>query len=66
MTIRILDFDGMADIHYEALRQQRIHIGIRDLRIAAPVLAIGGVLITRNTRDFGLIPGLPIEDWSRP
>lgn len=66
VTIRLLDFDEMADIHCEALRQQRIRIGVRDLRIAATVLAIGGALITRNTRDFGLIPSLPIEDWSRP
>ena len=66
MTIRILDFDEMANIRYEALRQQRIRIGIRDLSIAATVLAVGGILITRNARDFGLIPGLPIEDWSQP
>jgi len=66
MTIRILDFDDMANSRYEALRQQRIRIGIRDLHIAATVLAVGGILITRNARDFGLIPGLPIEDWSQP
>jgi tRNA(fMet)-specific endonuclease VapC len=66
MTIRILDFDEMANSHYEALRQQRIRIGIRDLHIAATVLAVGGILITRNARDFGLIPHLPIEDWSQP
>ena len=66
MTIHILDFDEMANSHYEALRQQRIRIGIRDLHIAATVLAVGGILITRNARDFGRIPGLSIEDWSRP
>jgi tRNA(fMet)-specific endonuclease VapC len=66
MTIRILDFDEIANSHYEALRQQHIRIGIRDLHIAATVLAVGGILITRNARDFGLIPGLSIEDWSLP
>jgi tRNA(fMet)-specific endonuclease VapC len=66
MTVRILDFDEMANSLYEALRQQRIRIGIRDLHIAAIVLAVGGILVTRNARDFGLIPHLPIEDWSQP
>ena len=41
-----------------------IRIGTRDLRIAATVLAVGGILLTRNRRDFGLIPDLTIEDWS--
>jgi tRNA(fMet)-specific endonuclease VapC len=64
--IRILDFDAIADTHYEALRQQRIRIGSQDLRIAAIVLAVGGILVTRNAGDFRQVPDLPIEDWSQP
>ena len=64
--IRILDFDAIAETHYEALRQQRIRIGSQDLRIAAIVLAVGGILVTHNTGDFRQVPDLPIEDWSQP
>jgi tRNA(fMet)-specific endonuclease VapC len=45
------------------LRQQRIRISTLDLRIAAIVLAVDGVLVTRNLTDFQQVPSLAIEDW---
>ncbi len=35
-----------------------------DLRIAATVLSVEGIVVTRNTQDFKLIAGLPLENWS--
>ena len=31
---------------------------------ATRVLEFGGTLVTRNIRDFALVPGWVIEDWS--
>ncbi len=63
-SVRLLDFDPLAAAQFEKLRKQKIRIGTRDLRIGAIVLAVDGVLLTRNRRDFRQIPGLVIEDWS--
>lgn len=49
---------------YEQLRQQKIRIGTRDLRIGAIALSAGGTVVTRNARDFLRIPGLSIENWT--
>jgi tRNA(fMet)-specific endonuclease VapC len=51
---------------YEELRRQRIRVGTQDLRIAAIVLSIDGILVTRNQRDFAQVPGLMLQDWMIP
>jgi tRNA(fMet)-specific endonuclease VapC len=38
-------------------------IGHYDLLIAAIALAHGLTLVTHNTREFGRVAGLPLEDW---
>jgi tRNA(fMet)-specific endonuclease VapC len=63
-TFPILPFSDMARDYYRELLQQKIRVGSHDLRIAAIVQAVDGVLVTRNRRDFERVPGLPIEDWS--
>lgn len=60
----VLRFDPTAVTRFEELRRQGIRIGTQDLRIAAIALTHQMTLVTRNRRDFGRIPGLPIEDWS--
>jgi tRNA(fMet)-specific endonuclease VapC len=67
-TIRdfsILDYNAKADLVFQALRKQKIHVGTQDLRIAAITLSVGGILVTKNAQDFSQIPGLTFEDWTQ-
>lgn len=63
--VQILQFDEAAAVEYRSLLQQKIRIGVQDLRIAAIVLANKATLITSNLRDFQQIPDLQIADWSQ-
>ena len=45
------------------LEQKGQPIGQYDTLIAATALANGMILITHNTREFGRVPGLQIQDW---
>ena len=63
--IPMLDYDDQAIAEYERLKQARIRVGAMDLKIAAVVLVHNATLLTRNFSDFGRVPDLRIEDWSR-
>jgi len=62
--LNILKFDQKSYNTYLELRQQKIRIGTQDLKIASIALANNSVLVTRNYRDFSLIPHLNLEDWT--
>lgn len=63
-TRPLLDFDERAAVEFRRLIQQRIRIGTMDLRIAAIALTHRATLVTRNSIDFGSVPGLTAEDWT--
>ncbi|WP_017294385.1 type II toxin-antitoxin system VapC family toxin [Geminocystis herdmanii] len=61
-SITVLDFDENAYNIFQDLKS--IRIGSQDLRISSIALAFGGVVVTRNQKDFSKIPNLQIQDWT--
>lgn len=62
--LHVLSFPEPAILRYEQLSALNLNIGKMDLRIAAIVLEGGGILVTRDVRDFRRIPGLQFVDWT--
>ncbi len=62
--VRILPFGVDAVRRYHELRGQYRRLGTNDLRIAAIAMELSGTVVTRNTKDFGQVEGLTIDDWS--
>jgi tRNA(fMet)-specific endonuclease VapC len=60
----LVPYDQGSENHFQHLRSLRLKVGTQDLKIAAIALANNLVLLTRNRRDFGRIPGVRIDDWS--
>lgn len=61
----IFDFEKAAIVRYEDLKRQRLKVRKMDLQIAATALELGGTVVTRNVRDFKVVPNLPVADWSK-
>ncbi|MBV8635648.1 MAG: type II toxin-antitoxin system VapC family toxin [Burkholderiaceae bacterium] len=66
-TIPVLPLDIPADVDYAVIRAELEvagqPIGMNDLLIAAHTYALGLTLVTDNTREFGRIRGLKVENW---
>ncbi len=66
--VRVLDYPGKAARDYAQIRAELkasgTMIGANDLLIAAHARSEGLVLVTNNTREFGRVSGLKIENWA--
>ncbi len=67
---RSLPFDDEAAWHYAEIRHDLETsgqvIGPNDLKIAAICRANQVPLVTANTNEFERVPGLVVEDWTKP
>jgi tRNA(fMet)-specific endonuclease VapC len=68
--VEALDFPDEAARHNATIRAHlRVSgtmIGANDLFIAAHARSLGLTLVTNNTREFGRVPDLAIENWTIP
>lgn len=62
--VPILTYDESSIDRARQLQSLRLNVRKLDVSIAAIALEHGAIVVTRNLRDFGRIPGLPCEDWS--
>jgi tRNA(fMet)-specific endonuclease VapC len=68
--VEVLDYPADAARHYgeirAALKAAGTMIGANDLLIAAHARSLGLTLVTNNTREFGRVEGLTLENWTLP
>jgi tRNA(fMet)-specific endonuclease VapC len=63
-SVTVISFDEKSQTIFRKLRKKKIPVGTQDLRIAAIALTNNATIVTRNRKDFSLVPSLKIEDWS--
>lgn len=67
--LQIYPFDEAAAEVYAVIRSQLEKSGIgiseRDTQIAAIAMANRLVVVTHNSREFGRVHGLKVEDWAK-
>ena len=67
--LTILEFQASAVEEYgkarAELENKGMPIGLMDLLIAGHARSEGVILVTNNTREFGRVEGLVVEDWTK-
>ena len=66
--VAALEYPNEAAVHYgeirAVLKTLGTPIGPNNLFIAAHARCLGLTLVTNNTREFGRVPGLRVENWT--
>jgi tRNA(fMet)-specific endonuclease VapC len=66
--VEVLDFTDEASPHYAEIRAELktrgTMIGANDLFIAAHACSLGLTLVSNNTREFGRVRNLSLENWT--
>ena len=67
--VAVLDYPAAAAVDYALIRadlkRRGKMIGANDLLIAAHARCLGLMLVTNNTREFGCVQSLRMENWTR-
>lgn len=67
LPLEIAPYDDTCASRYGSvramLRKKGRPIGALDTMIAAHAVALGVILVTHNTRKFGEVEGLSLDDW---
>jgi tRNA(fMet)-specific endonuclease VapC len=71
--VKVLDYPDEAALHYGQIRAALKVAGnmigandLNDLLIAAHARYLGLILVTNNSREFGRVQGLKLENWTLP
>ncbi len=66
--VQVFAYTDECALHYAqiraALKRSGTPIGANDLFIAAHARSLGLILVTNNTREFGRVGGLQVENWT--
>jgi tRNA(fMet)-specific endonuclease VapC len=69
LHLAVLDWPQEAARHYAEIRldlkKRGAQLGAADLMIAAHARVLGATVITNNTKDFGRVKGLQVENWTK-
>ncbi len=69
LHLAVLDWPQEAAQHYAEIRvdlkRKGAQLGAADLMIAAHARALGAIVVTNNTKDFGRVKGLSVENWTQ-
>ncbi len=67
--LAVLDWPREAAQHYAEIRfdlkKRGAQLGAADLMIAAHARAIGAIVVTNNTKGFGRVKGLQVDNWTK-
>lgn len=66
LKMNVLSFGPEAQTCFSELKHHCPRLPAMDLRIASIALVTHATLLSRNLRDFGRVPGLIVEDWTKP
>lgn len=64
LKMNVISYTAQAQTRFAELKRRCPRLKTMDLRIASIALVTESTLLSRNLRDFHLVPDLSVEDWT--